>query len=337
MKKIFQPIVMSVTTAALFSVHPVHAQQIGKMKYDSNYIRSYPEKFGLRILASQNYASLNLPSAVDGHDLHYHTNPKLNLGIGGSYKNISLNLTLGVGYLNNKDIGKTKGLDFQFHFTPYKWEVDLLTSFHKGNYLSPKGYLSANPGKYYYRPDVKIDLIGVAVYRVANSERFSPGAALTQTVWQIKSAGSFLYGVEANYGLLKGDSSLFPANSVQDTNSKKINKIEFINAGVGIGYAYTLVIEKHYFISGSIIGNVDVTTTTEDALQGNKTKTNIGASAIYKGALGYNSGTWSISGNVSGNVLTANHVYSSKDYIYNSGIFRLSIAKKINLKHSKRK
>src|SRR5258706_6007998 len=131
MKKIFQQIIMSVTIAALFSVHPVHAQQIEKMKYDSNYIRTYPEKFGLRILASQNYASLNLPSAVDGHDIHYHANRKLNLGIGGAYKNISLNLTIGVGYLNNKDIGKTKGLDFQFHFTPYKWEVDLLTSFHR--------------------------------------------------------------------------------------------------------------------------------------------------------------------------------------------------------------
>ena len=48
--------------------------------------------------------------------------------------------------------------------------------------------------------------------------------------------------------------------------------------------------------------------------------------------VGYNSGTWSISGNVSDNALTANYVYSSKDYIYNSGIFRLSIAKKINLR-----
>ena len=320
---------MSVAIAALFSVHPVHAQ-IEKAKYDSNYILNYPEKFWLRILASQNYASLNLPSAVNGHDLHYHANPKLNVGIGGSYKNISLNLTLGVGYLNNDDIGKTKGLDFQFHCTPYKWEIDLLTSFHKGNYLSPKGYLSANPEKYYYRPDVKLNLIGIAVYRVANPQRFSPGAALTQTVWQIKSAGSFLYGGEANYGLLKGDSSVFPANSIQDISSKKINKIEFMNAGVGIGYAYTLVIEKHYFISGSIIANVDLNRTTEDALQGNKTKTNIGASTIYKGAIGYNSDTWSISGNVSGNALTANHVYSSKDYIYNSGNFRLAIAKKIN-------
>ena len=326
---------MLVATTALFSVPPVRAQQMKKAKYDSNYILNYQEKFGLRILASQKYASVNLRSAVDGHNLHYHANPKLNLGIGGSYKNVTLNLTLGAGYLNNNDIGKTKGIDFQIHFTPYKWEIDLLTSFHKGNYLSPKGYLSANPEKYYYRPDVKLDLIGIAAYRVANPQRFSPEAALTQTDWQIKSAGSLLYGGEANYGLLKGDSSVFPANSVHDINSNKVNKIEFINVGVGIGYAYTLVIEKHYFISGSIIGNVDLNTTTEDALQGNKTKTNIGASAIYKTAIGYNSGEWSISGNVSGNALTANHVYSSKDYIYNSGIFRLSLAKKINLKHSK--
>jgi hypothetical protein len=66
MKRIIHPIVLSVAIAALFSVHLVHAQQNEKTKYDSNYILTYPEKFGLSILASQKYASLNLPSAGDG-------------------------------------------------------------------------------------------------------------------------------------------------------------------------------------------------------------------------------------------------------------------------------
>lgn len=192
MKKNIYPILTLITVFCCSSLQPTRAQQTQKIKYDSNYIVTYPEKFGIRILATQKYASLNMRSVADGDDIDYHANRKFTLGLGGTYKTVSLNVAAGVGYLTNDDKGKTKGLDIRIHFLPYKWQVDLLAGFHKGNYLSPKGYLSGSPDGYYYRPDVEMNLIGVGAYRVANPRRYSPAAALTQIFLQSKSAGSFM-------------------------------------------------------------------------------------------------------------------------------------------------
>lgn len=269
----------------------------------------------------------------DGYsrDIDYEANRKLNLGLGGTYKNVTLNLTAGVGYLNDDDKGKTEGLDLRLHFLPYKWQIDLISSFHKGNSLSPKGYLSTNSNGYYYNPNVKLKLIGVGAYRVSNFRKYSPSAALNQTYLQSKSAGSLLFGGEAYYGSLKGDSSIVPASVTAGAKKESINKISYFSIGPGIGYAYTLVLQKHYFISGSIIGNADLNIVTQDETQGSDTKTNIGFSAVYKGAIGYNSGTWSIAGIVSGNLLSGNTFHSSNQYLYNTGLFRLSFNRKFNL------
>ncbi|MEJ7736650.1 MAG: DUF4421 family protein [Chitinophagaceae bacterium] len=331
MKKITSPMLMLIAITTSSVLHRIQAQQPRIAKYDSNYIIDYPQKFGVNIFASQKYASFNMPSTGSGPDIEYHANRKYNLGLGGTYKNVLLNLSLGAGYLTDDNKGKTTGLDFHIHFVPYKWQIDLLTSFHKGNYLSPKGYLSVKPQEYHYRPDVKLDLIGGAAYRVANPRKYSPGAALNQTYLQTKSAGSFLYGGEAYYGSLKGDSSLVPPNAFVGGNKKSTNKISFLNVGPGIGYAYTLVLQKNYFISGSVIGNADLNIVTEDEAQGNNSKTNIGFSGVYKGAIGYNSGTWSVAGTVSGILLSSKAVYSSKNYLYNTGIFRISIGRKFNM------
>ena len=322
------PILIAVVCGLL--LQPVQAQTLKKERYDTTYITDYTQKIGLGIFASQKYASFNMPAAANGHDIHYHANPKLNLGLGASHKNVSLNLSLGAGYLNSGDRGKTKGLDFQFHFTPYKWQFDLLTSFHKGNYLSPKGYAAPVPDGYYYRPDVKLDLIGAGAYRVANPRKYSPGAALTQNYLQTKSAGSFLYGGEAYYGHLKGDSSLIPANANGVTKNNSPSTISFINAGPGAGYGYTLVIAKHYFIAASVIGNADLNIVTEKANSRSTTKTNIGFSGVYKGSVGYNSATWSVAATASGYLISSNAIYSSKNYLYNTGHIRLAIARKIN-------
>lgn len=331
LKQVMYFISMLIAVSGGSSLQRVQAQQIQKEKYDTNYITDYTHKLGLGIFASQKYASFNMPAAADGHDINYHVNPKLNLGLGGSHKNVSLNLSLGAGYLNSGDRGKTKGLDFQFHFTPYKWQFDLLTSFHKGNYLSPKGYLAPVPDGYYYRPDVKLDLIGAGAYRIANPRKYSPGAALTQNYLQTKSAGSFLYGGEAYYGHLKGDSSVIPANAIGVTKRNSPYTISFINAGPGIGYGYTLVIAKHYFIAASVIGNADLNIVTEEANNGSTTKTNIGFSGVYKGAVGYNSATWSVAATAAGYLISSNAISSSKNYLYNTGHIRLAIARKINL------
>jgi len=83
-------------------------------------------------------------------------------------------------------------------------------------------------------------------------------AAMTQNEWQKKSAGSLLVGGLVFYGQIKGDSSMIP-KQVESSFPKAsgIDNVNVFGVGIGGGYAYTLVIAKHFFLTGSAIVNLN--------------------------------------------------------------------------------
>lgn len=304
-----------------------------KTSVDNGYYITNPDKLGISLLLSQKFAPFTVSSSTDNIDLNYRTNLKLNLGAGISYKGFSLNLSYGFKFLNkDKGRGLTKGLDLQLHLFPHKFAIDLLGIFPKGYYLDPKNKNGLNLTNYYQRPDLSRNVIGLAVFRVPNANKFSYKAALTQNEWQTKSAGSLLYGAEAYFGTVKSDSALVPVNVSNIFQQQGINKIKFLSIGPGIGYAYTLVINRHYFITGSVIVSVDLNFSTEDNQGNQNSKTNIERGGIFKGAIGYNSSNWSASASISGNALYAGSAASSRRYFLPTGEMRLMVTKKFKLK-----
>jgi len=304
-----------------------------KTSIDNGYYITYPDKLMLRVYLSQKFAPFTISAVSNDKDLNYKTNSKLSLGVGGSYQNVTLNLSYGFSFLNkNKGQGNTKGLDFQLHLYPHKWAIDLLGTFRKGYYLDPKDNNGLNLVTYYQRPDLKRNIIGLDVFQVPNSSRFSYRAALTQKEWQTKSAGSLLYGGEAYYGVIKADSSLVPNAVSNNFPQSEVNQINFFSIGPGIGYAYTLVINKYFYITGSAIGSIDVNFSTEKKPGNKDKKVSVLPGGVYKGAIGYNSDSWSISANIIGNALYAGSASSPKEYFLPTGNLRLIIARKIDLK-----
>ena len=162
-----------------------------------------------------------------------------------------------------------------------------------------------------------------------NSNKFSYRAAITQNDWQTKSAGSVLFGGEVYYGAVKGDSALVPAKVTALFEQAGIEKINFFSIGPGVGYAYTLVVSKNFFISASAIGSLDLNISSEERSGDKKNKTSIIPGGVYKGAIGYNSSTWSVSANITGNALYVGSESSSKEYFLPTGNLRFIVAKKL--------
>lgn len=312
---------------ALLHPYKSHAQK--KESVDNGYYITYPDRLMLNLYLSQKFAPFSIYTK-NGQELNYRTNSKLNLGAGFAINGLGLNLSYGFKFLNKeKGKGKTKGLDFQFHLYPHKWAIDLLGSFRKGYYLKPVSDNGLNLTDYYLRPDFKRNIVGFSVFRVPNSHKFSYRAALTQNDWQTKSAGSVLYGGEVYYGSVKGDSALVPTKVSSNYDQAGIDKITFFSIGPGLGYAYTLVIEKNFFITASAIGSLDLNFSAEETSGNKKNKTSIIPGGVYKGAIGYNSNTWSISANIIGNALYIGSESSSKEYFLPTGNIRFIVAKKL--------
>jgi hypothetical protein len=163
---------------------------------------------------------------------------------------------------------------------------------------------------------------------VLNDQRFTYGAGLSQNAWQEKSAGSLLLGGQAFYLALNGDSALVPHKVDSVYNEKDIRKLHLLEIGPGIGYAYTLVIQKHYFLLGSINANIDLYLSQElsNGTRGNK----VGFTPNYMLRLGggYTTNRWGL------NLIwiTSNSMADGKtsgyQYAINTGNYRLVYARR---------
>ncbi|GGZ22833.1 hypothetical protein GCM10007049_14580 [Echinicola pacifica] len=264
---------------------------------DSSYIESFPELVTGRYYFSRKYTGLDIKDRTgEFADLKYRPNSTLNMGVGASYNSFTLNLAYGFGFLNpDKGQGETKYLDAQVHAYPSKWAIDGFAQFYKGYHLVPEGAQALENQNFYYRPDMKVREIGGSVKYVFNAEKFSYKAAFLQTEWQKKSAGSLLAGLEMYGGQVLGDSSLIPSQ-LSEGSVRNFDKITFWEFGPNIGYAYTLVIDQHYFIMGSATANLGLNYTQ---LEGEMKAKNWSVNSNYflKASAGYNSKKWAINAN----------------------------------------
>ena len=304
---------------------------------DTAYYETFPNKTTIRLYLSKKYVHLNFPSDGSTEDLEYKANPKLNLGVGVTIKNISINLFNGFGFLNNKadEKGKTKGFNFQVHVYPHKWAIDLMYVAPKGYHLEPQGLAGVPADKYYYREDVKTTFFGISAYQVPNKKRFSYRAALLQSEWQKKSAGSIIYGGEIHHGTVQGDSALIPALYSSKFRQAGINKINILSFGPGAGYAYTLVMAQHFFITGSMVINLDVNFVREENEAIKEKNVSLNPSKVFKAAAGYNGKKWNISANWTGSSISTQGSLTPDNYKFSSGNIRLVVAHKFD-RHKKK-
>jgi hypothetical protein len=298
---------------------------------------SLPGSLTTRIYYIQKYTGLTFPSADQSENFQYKPNTNQGIGLGATYHNFSLNLAFGFGFLNNNnDKGKSKGFGLQIHMYPHKWTADIVTAFNKGCYIDPQGY-AAPSNSYYYRPDVKLDLAGLAVYRVPNGDKFSYHATMTQNEWQKKSAGSLLFGGQAYYTKIKGDSNLVPVKVAASFSQSIANNIHVFGFGPGIGYAYTLVAAKRIFIMGSVIGNLNLnfsgeSSTDSSGVSSSVSRTSVNPGGIFKAAIGYNGALWNISANWTGLLVDFPSASSEENFKIPAGNFRIILARRFTLK-----
>ena len=304
---------------------PLHAQK--ESTYDSTYYVRYPGSFTARVYYVQKYSGLEFPSNTST-EFQYKPNANQGIGLGFTYKYISLNFAFGAPFLNNNDDrGKSKGFGLQLHAYPHKWALDLVTGFNTGCYIDPQGFAAPHSDSYYYRPDVKFDFVGLALYRVRNGDKFSYHAAMTQNEWQKKSVGSLLYGGQVYYTKLQGDSNLVPHEVAAEFSQSDADKISVFGFGPGLGYAYTLVAAKRIFIMGSLVANLDINFSSESG-SSTFSRTTINPGMVYKAAIGYNGASWNISANWTGLSISFPSASAEENFKVPAGNFKFIVAKR---------
>lgn len=265
---------------------------------DTSYYISYHSDITARLYLSRKSTSLSINNAVLHNALTYRPNSSLNLGIGASYKWITLNIAYGFGFLNflnpKEELGKTKYLDLQGHIYGRKLVVDVFGQFYKGFYLSPRGTASVNDS-YYLRDDIRVNQVGLSMQYVVNNRQFSYRASFLQNEWQKKSAGTVLIGFESYIGNVRADSTIIPNAFDSAMAGSNIREFRYYKTGPNVGCAYTFVYKKHFFLTGSVAGNLGIGNNTIISDKGRDQNFGVSTSIFIRAFAGYNSNKWAIS------------------------------------------
>jgi hypothetical protein len=263
-------------------------------------------------------------------NLIYRPNTTLNMGVGATYRAITLNLAYGFGFLNNDAAkGKTNYLDLQTHFYTRQLAIDLSGQFYRGYYLNNRS--TGYPGKddYYLRPDIGVALIGGSIYYIVNSRNFSLRAATLQSEWQTKSAGSMLIGAEIYYGAVPGDSAFVPALFTGRYDQEGIKKVHLFKVGPGIGYTYTFVYDKHFYLTWGLSANINAGVAVEYSDTASKKRFTASPNYNYRFALGYNSSVWAFNVMLVGNEINFKGASSPHNYDIKTGNVRINLNRRL--------
>ncbi len=300
-----------------------------KADYDTDYIETFEDYLTTRIYLAKRYTSFSM-QADETSSLRYRPNSLVSMGINASYKALLLSLGGGFGFLNpnKEETGKTRSFDFQTHLYTRDWVTDIYAQLYKGYYLKQSNFAGTNGKKYYVRPDLRVGFFGGSIYRLLNGEQFSYRAGFLQNEWQKKSAGSFLVGGEIYYGTMRGDSALVPTYLNSYYPQRGIERVRVFEFGPGAGYAYTGVWQEHFFATGSLTINADISVVNEFSPLGSDGRTTVTPNATFRAVAGYNSHEWAATIGWVHNSTNMKGPSSDQQYRIKTGSFSITIAKR---------
>lgn len=246
---------------------------------DSTYISSFDRDFSARSYITTKISGLDKMTKQEYAGFIYRINAPVGIGVGASWKNYAFAFSRRIGFLRDTKKGKTNSLEFQYYGYRRKFAYSLSLQKHSGFYNE-----IINPdGSYTTYSKMKLHMYGGTFQWVFNNKKFSYKAAFNQNERQLKSAGSFLLGAVVYYTKLNTDTlKLF-------SNMENIH--ENIQLGITGGYAYSWVLGKSWFVTGSIDLGVNLGHNNPKQIFNEKVK--IYPTLNSRIAAGYNLDSWS--------------------------------------------
>jgi len=259
---------------------------------DSSYIRKHYLLNDFRLFYGAQGNSIILGSTRDSNpdldgDVYANTNDYIGAGITYKWIDGDMSYSLaGTTYLHEERSNLSQ-LKLGASYSQRK-------VIFRGYYQDSKGVvITGSNNQFETTPSVHERKIGLQITYLLNARRYSYRAALYQSEFQVKSAGSLMVRVEPFYRKLGGQSgSMIPV--VWDTSERFGDQagLEYVFApGVMVlpGYGFNYVIsDTHLFISPMVFAGMGVAFNTYNGKNGKSNYTNLEYAANFNLNAGYN-------------------------------------------------
>ncbi|RLD56516.1 MAG: hypothetical protein DRJ01_15145 [Bacteroidetes bacterium] len=316
------------------------ARLLYKSKSDTNYYESHKKMLAIKFLGVSKVASFSIFDNQNSSKLLYQPNEALNIGLGFNYKWFGLDLAFNIPGFNNDNAkyGKTKKTDIQTHIYTRKIIIDANLQHYKGFYIkNPKDIINnwQSDQAYPQRSDIETVSIGCNLTYSFNNKKFSYKSAFIQNERQKKSAGSFLLGAFVSAFAIGADHDIIPYYSIKTFNENlHLVSASSFSLGISVGYIYTFVIRKNYFVTLSLVpgfalGGYSGTTVL------NKTIFNpvkVDGKTLARVSIGYNSKKYYYGFLFVNDNYTSSNQEKNIGVNYGANIFKFYIGRKFSIK-----
>lgn len=303
-------------------------------------ISDQSDKLLLRTFVMRKFNKYTMGHNGIRQNIAYRANDNYNIGFGFQYKWLGVNLSFQMPLINSDDdkFGKTKFLDLQSYVYLDKIAIDFFALSYRGYYLTNGSLLQTPPAgdDYFIRSDMRTRNYGVNFQYIFNNEKFSYRSSFVQNQCQLQSAGSFIVGGMVHYTRARADSAIIPMNTLDDRffEQNDFNKSSTITLGINAGYAYTQIIAKHFFITGSLLAGagLNYTSLKTDATDTRDAGIRTQLHGMIRGAAGYNSPDYFVGLQYINFINRNNTTVSDAWQQLQTGNMRLTFAKRFTLK-----
>lgn len=256
-------------------VHILYNDSIKKT--DTLYFHSLKHKTIVSlpfILKTQGISLEENSNTSKSEKLIFQPNDNYVLGFMFSNRFATLVLNTGISFKQKgySEKGKTrKHIDLNFNFYGKKIVTDTYYLNYEGFYIKNSNafpnYKLVTGQNFMLLPNAKLYAFGLSSSYIFNYKKFSFRGSFTFTEIQKKSAGSGIVGLFYTYLNLSNTQTLTP--SLIQSNFKDLattNAIRFQSMGINTGYGYSLVLKKHFILTGSIINGIGIDFTDQKLL-----------------------------------------------------------------------
>ncbi|SDK86421.1 protein of unknown function [Catalinimonas alkaloidigena] len=216
-------------------------------QYDTTYIKRYASQLIFKFGGAYRANALQVIDRTQGNRYGYTTQPLWKNVLGVRYEWLGLLLVYNPYFVGSTLIAPHRSRTFDLQANSYgRWYfANLYHQRYRGYRLQQPHRLmdpAPAPLPYPLRDDMRIRAYGGNAYYTFNHQRFSNRAAFTHSERQRKSAGAPLAGIFVLYTQFEADSGLVtPAFQPSFSADANLERGEFLQAGVALGYAYTWV------------------------------------------------------------------------------------------------
>lgn len=216
-----------------------------KGSYDEDYMERPEQRFTVKVRSSLSGSGINARGTWNDQRLHSHlsSDARFTTNVGFSYRGIGLSLSVNPFKLK----GNKRDTELRFELMNNRYGFDI-------SYQNAKTYDGSLEHVQQYTissSEVTSKTFMLNGYYAFNYRRFSYPAAFTQSYRQLQSAGSWLVGAS----FLLGNTNILGASFWNDYSPihHPAMKMKVGSIGIGGGYAYNWVVNKHLMLHASAL------------------------------------------------------------------------------------